>query len=66
MHLRRIGALIFLIRISVQEPNLTLGSLYSHVSVVHSTQSNAGTPVSIFILYLTECYYLYVQHVFHF
>jgi len=44
MHLHRVGALIFLIRISVQEPNLALGSLYSYVSVVHSTQSNADIP----------------------
>lgn len=40
MHLGRVGALIFLIRISVQEPSLTLGSLI----VIHGTQSNTDTP----------------------
>lgn len=66
MHLHRVGALVFLIRISVQEPNLTLGSLFSHVSVVHSTQSNADIPGWIFILHLAECYYSYMQHALHF
>lgn len=65
MHLHRVGALIFLIRTSVQEPNLTLGSLYSHVSVVHSSQSNAYIPGWIFILLIAEYYYLYTLHIFH-
>lgn len=59
MHLHRVGALIFLIRISVQEPNLTLGSLI----VMHSTQSNTDISAWIFILHLAGCCYLYTQYI---
>lgn len=42
MYFCKVGALIYLIRVSMQEPNLTLGSLYIHVTVVHSNQFNSG------------------------
>lgn len=52
MYLHRAGALIFLIRISMQEPNLTSGSLYIHVPVVHSNQSNSGILLASWIFLL--------------